>query len=64
MESNLRAGSVDMTSSSGLSFDQALIFEKKVKEQSLDYKVLFVPGVIYSHIDFNLDHPILKDLKR
>jgi peptide/nickel transport system substrate-binding protein len=63
MESNLVAGSVDMTSSSGLSFDQALNFEKKISEQKLPYKVIFVPGVIYGHIDFNLDHPALKDLK-
>lgn len=63
MESNLRSGNVDMTSSSGMSFDQALSFEKKVKADKLPYEVLFVPGVVYMHIDFNLDHPILKEKK-
>jgi len=63
MEANLRSGNVDMTSSSGLSFDQALAFEKKVATEKLNYKVLFVPGVVYAHMDFHLDHPILQDLK-
>lgn len=63
MEANLRSGNVDMTSSSGLSFDQALNFEKKVATEKLNYKVIFVPGVIFAHVDFNLDHEILKDLR-
>jgi peptide/nickel transport system substrate-binding protein len=63
IESNLRAGNVDMASSSGLTFDQALALEKKVKSDKLPFQVIFVPGVIYSHLDFNLDHPILSELK-
>ncbi len=61
IEANLLSGSINMTSSSGMSFDQALAFEKKVKTQNLPYEVTFVPGVMYSHIDVNLDDPILKD---
>jgi len=63
MEANLRSGNVDMTSSSGLSFDQALNFEKKIVSENLNYKVIFVPGVIFAHVDFNLDHEVLKDLR-
>ncbi|MDG0818177.1 peptide ABC transporter substrate-binding protein [Bdellovibrio svalbardensis] len=61
IEANLLSGNVQMASSSGMSFDQALVFEKKVKNQNLPYEVQFVPGVMYSHIDVNLDDPILKD---
>jgi peptide/nickel transport system substrate-binding protein len=61
IEANLLSGTVNMTSSSGMGFDQALTFEKKVKAQNLPYEVQFVPGVMYSHIDVNLDDPILKD---
>ena len=63
MEANLLSDNVQMISSSGLSFDQALAFEKKVKAQNLPYEVQFVPGVMYSHIDVNLDDPILSDKK-
>lgn len=61
IEANLLSGNVDMTSSSGMGFDQALTFAKKVKAQNLPYEVEFVPGVMYSHIDVNLDDPILGD---
>jgi peptide/nickel transport system substrate-binding protein len=63
IEANLLSGNVQMSSSSGMSFDQALAFEKRIKSQNLPYAVQFVPGVMYSHLDVNLDHPILKDLK-
>lgn len=61
IEANLLSGNVQMVSSSGMSFDQALNFEKKIKTQNLPYEVQFVPGVMYSHIDVNLDDPILKE---
>jgi len=63
MEANLRSGAVNMASSSGLSFDQALAFEKKIKTDHLPFEVVFVPGVIYSHMDFNLDDPVFQDVK-
>ncbi len=63
IEANLMSGNVQMTSSSGMSFDQALQFEKKVKTQNLPYEVQFTPGMMYSHIDVNLDDSILKDKK-
>lgn len=61
LEANLRTGDVDMLSSAGLSFDQALAFEKKIKKENLPYQMIIKPACIYSHIEFNMDHPILKD---
>lgn len=63
LEANLLSGDVHMTNQQGMSFDQAVEFEKKVKAEKLPFKVLFEPGLTYEHIDLNLDHPILKDLK-
>ena len=63
MEANLRSGTIDMISTLGLTFDQALEFDKKVQAENLPYVVTFTPSLVYEHIDFNLDNPILKDLK-
>lgn len=63
MEANLRSGTIDMISTLGLGFDQALSFEKKVKAEKLPFKVHFTPSVTYEHIDLNLDNPILKDVR-
>lgn len=63
MEANLRSGTIDMISTLGLDFDQALAFEKKVKAEKLPYTVHFVPSVTYEHIDLNLENPILKDVR-
>ncbi len=64
LEANLRSGIIDMISSTaGLGLDQAVIFERKVKAENLAYQVVFEDGVVYAHIDFNLDNPILSDLK-
>ncbi len=64
LEANLRSGIIDMISSTaGLGLDQAVIFEKKVKSENLPYNVVFEDGVVYAHIDLNLDNPILSDLK-
>jgi len=50
-----------MASASGLTFDQALAFDKKVRSENLPFEVKYTPGVIYSHVDFNLDNPLLAD---
>lgn len=63
MEANLRSGTIDMISTLGLGFDQALSFEKKVKAEKLPYIVHFTPSVTYEHIDLNLDNPLLKDVR-
>jgi peptide/nickel transport system substrate-binding protein len=63
MEANLRSGTIDMIGTLGLSLDEGLAFEKKAKAENLPYDVTFTPSVTYEHIDLNLDHPILKDIK-
>jgi peptide/nickel transport system substrate-binding protein len=63
LEANLRSGTIDMISTLGLSFDEAVAFDKKVKAEKLPYTVTFTPSVTYEHIDLNLDNPILKDIK-
>ncbi|MEI7974133.1 MAG: peptide ABC transporter substrate-binding protein [Bdellovibrio sp.] len=63
LEANLRSGTIDMVGIIGLTFDQAVSLEKKVAAEKMDIRVLFQPGLTYEHIDFNLDNPVLKDLR-
>ena len=63
LEANLLSNTVDMISHLGLSFDQAVAFEKRVRKQNLPYQVNFRPGLIYEHIDLQLKNSILKDLR-
>lgn len=63
LEANLRSKNIDKISRLGFSLDQALAFEKKIQEEKLPYEVKYQDGVTYAHIDVNLSHPILKDVK-
>jgi peptide/nickel transport system substrate-binding protein len=63
LEANLRSGTIDAISSLGLTFDQALAFEKKVKSENLPYLVEYKPSLTYEHIDLDLNNPILKDVR-
>lgn len=59
LEANLLSGSVDyVVGELGLSLDQALAFEKRHKDR---FDVVYKPGLIYEHIDINLDNPVLAD---
>ncbi len=59
LEANLRSGSIDYIAGElGLTIDQALAFERRNKA-AFDY--LYEAGLIYEHIDLNLDNPILAD---
>lgn len=62
LEANLRSGNIDMISIMGLSFDQALAFEKKVAQEKLPFDVNFRQGLVYEHIDLQLKNDILKDI--
>jgi len=42
----------------GLSVDQALTFAERHGKQ---FKIMYKPGLIYEHIDLNLENPVLKD---
>lgn len=59
LEANLLSGAIDMIAGElGLSIDQALAFEQRHGEQ---FAILYKPGLIYEHIDINLDNPILRN---
>jgi peptide/nickel transport system substrate-binding protein len=62
LEANLLSGEIDMISNLGLTLDQSLAFEKRVKEQNLPFEVIYKPGLLYEHIDLQLKNPILQDL--
>ena len=63
LEANLRSGSIDMVSTLGMSFDQAIAFARRVEGEGLPFKVHFRPGLVYEHIDLDLDEPALQDVR-
>lgn len=61
LEANLLSGSIDyLAGELGLTLDQGLAFEKRHGDK---YEVLYKPGLIYEHIDLNLENPVLRDPK-
>ncbi len=61
LEANLLSGSIDMIAGElGLNIDQAIAFEKR---HGRKFNILFKPGLIYEHIDLNLDNPVLADIR-
>jgi peptide/nickel transport system substrate-binding protein len=59
LEANLLSGAIDMIAGElGVTIDQALAFEKR---HGARYHVSYKPGLIYEHLDLNLDNPILAD---
>jgi len=59
LEANLLSGNVDyVPGESGLSFSQSLAFEQRHGDR---YNVVYKPSLTYSHIDVNLDNPLLAD---
>ena len=61
LEANLLSGAVDMIAGElGLTTDQALAFEKRHGKR---FNMIYKPGLIYEHIDLNLDNPVLKDIR-
>jgi peptide/nickel transport system substrate-binding protein len=61
LEANLLSGEIDMIAGElGLTIDQALAFEKRHGER---FQVVYKPGLVYEHIDLNLDNPILADAR-
>jgi peptide/nickel transport system substrate-binding protein len=59
LEANLLSGSIDYIAGElGLSLDQAIAFEKRHGKK---YNIRYKPGLIYEHLDVNLDNPVLKD---
>ena len=59
LEANLLAGDIDMIAGeAGVTIDQALAFEKRHGDK---FQIVYKPGLIYEHLDLNLDNPILAD---
>jgi len=58
LESNIVSGSIDAVSPIGLSLEQAIEIEKRHGDI---LNVYFTQGLVWEHIDFNLDNEILKD---
>ncbi len=58
LESNLISGTIDAISPTGLTLDQAIPFEERHKK---DFDFYYTEGLVWEHIDFNLDNEILKD---
>lgn len=61
MEANLLSGSIDYIAGElGLSLDQGIAFAKR---QGKNFNITFKPGLVYEHLDLNLENPILKDAR-
>ncbi|WP_282607319.1 peptide ABC transporter substrate-binding protein [Pelagibius sp. Alg239-R121] len=59
LEANLLSGAVDTIAGElGLTLDQALAFEKR---NGGKFDMVYKSGLIYEHIDLNLDNPVLTD---
>ena len=59
LEANLLSGTIDMVAGElGLSLDEALAFEKRHGEA---FRMIYQPGLVYEHIDLNLDRPVFAD---
>jgi peptide/nickel transport system substrate-binding protein len=60
LAASMRAGSIDAISTIGIATDQA---EQLDREEGGRIKVFFEPGSTWEHIDFNLDNPLLQDVR-
>lgn len=61
LEANLRSGGIDYIAGElGLSIDQATALERRARGR---YQFKYRPGLIYEHIDVNLEHPALSDVR-
>jgi peptide/nickel transport system substrate-binding protein len=61
LEATLLAGEIDMIAGElGLPLDQALAFDDAHGE---DYAITYQPGLIYEHLEANLDNPIFQDVR-
>ena len=59
LEANLLSGSIDMVAGElGLSLDQAIAFAKRHGQR---FNAIYKPGLVYEHLDLNIDNPVLAD---
>lgn len=61
LEASLLSGSIDYIAGElGLTLDQALSLEKRRGD---DFEFVYAAGLVYEHIDLNLDNPVLQDAR-
>lgn len=61
LTANLLSGAIDyIPGELGLTLDQALAFEKR---HGRKFRMIYKPGLIYEHIDVNLDNPVMADVR-
>lgn len=61
LEANLLSGEIDYVAGElGFNIEQAMSFERR-NQDSFEY--LYKPGLIYEHLDINLDNPMLADAR-
>ena len=61
LEAHLLSGQVDMIAGElGLPIDQAMAFEKR---HGARFRIITKPSLVYEHLDLNLDHPPLHDVR-
>lgn len=61
LEQNLLSGDIDVVAGEiGFSIDQGLSIAQRLSDR---FDVVFSPGLIYNHVDTNLDNPILQDVR-
>jgi peptide/nickel transport system substrate-binding protein len=59
LEANLLSGTIDMIAGElGLSLDETLAFAKRHGDA---FQIIYKPGLVFEHIDLNLDLPALSD---
>jgi peptide/nickel transport system substrate-binding protein len=66
LEASLQSGTIDMISELGMTFDQAVAFEKRAANDPSTkgkFDVRFRDGLVYEHIDLNVRNPFLKDVR-
>src|SRR5260370_13220521 len=59
LEANLLSGTIDIVAGElGLPLDEGLAFEKRHADT---FRIVYKPGLVYEHIDLNLERPALSD---
>jgi len=58
---NMLSGAVDAIGEIGITFDQAVQLERQAQGRGI--KVFYTEGLIWEHIDFNFDNPLLADVR-
>lgn len=61
LEANLLSKDIDAIAPVGMTVDQAIAFDKKLRSEKLPYQVNFQESLDYEHLEIQTDNPMLKD---